>query len=178
MKTILSGLLILACVPAYAQSAPQNAASVFASNPGYQSTSASGSYWEGGYGIGFEHMFTPRVSAFASIARETYYGAPAGPGLRRIRYATQPIDVAIRYHVANTGHWRPYLGIGYHYVASAGDNHLVLAHPRSAELNAGVVFQPWRSVGLFLDAKRLLNTSTTERYDPRTKIALGLRWQF
>jgi outer membrane protein W len=139
---------------------------------------------EPSYGISYERMFAPRWSVQAAVAVERHHsygyvvednGAIAMVEPERLR--TVPIDLTAGYHWPNDTRWKPFLGIGAHYVAAPDAdprfryrNHL---HPA---INGGTLFMLTHNLGLMLDGRIYLGDH--EPYDDNLKTSIGLSWRF
>src|SRR5438270_537442 len=102
---------------AAAASAQTASVSAFATNPGYVSSSVTGDHYSGGWGLGAEYWFSPRVSAAVSVSQEHYYTAlstftPAGGPLTAYeRRNVHPVDGVARYRFEGNERWKPYVGV-------------------------------------------------------------------
>lgn len=184
--TLLFLVLILALAPqAFAQR--KNEFSVFLSDvTGWSAHANEKTNWYGGVGVAYNAFFTPRFSTQLSVAaeqRHTYsYVVDVGGFINIVAprdVRTYPIDLVARYNWVNETRWKPYLGIGAHYVAAPkinldpGFNYRNRFGP---EVVGGVEFLVKPTFGITLDGRAI--TGKHETYDPVGKASLGVSWRF
>jgi outer membrane protein W len=178
---------------AAAASAQTASVSAFATNPGYGSSSVSGGHYTGGWGLGAEYWFSPRVSAAVSVSEEHYYTvattfSPADVPLTVYqRRNVHPIDGVARYRFEGNERWKPYVGVGFRVFRSTSyiydfSGPLTAPTTRQAwnvdpEINGGVTFLLNRSLGIDVDAKRSLRNNGGEPVD-EFRASVGLSWRF
>ena len=140
--------------------------------------------WPGGVGISFERMFAERLSLQGAIAWERHRSYPyiVNPDgtftlVPRENLRTIPIEVSARYHWLNETRWKPFLGIGAHYVA-APDTRADFRYQSHVDglLDGGTLFMLTPQFGLLLEGRSILGDR--EPYDPAFKIAAGVSWRF
>jgi len=175
-KLVVAVAFLLVSTAAFAQQDKPTGVFVFVTNPGYGSSERSGSYWEGGFGVAVQRMFTPHVSAELTVSRERHITRlarfdlngniiPDAP-LRKFTNDVTPVDVTARYHFFKDSAWKPYAGVGVRYVESRA----------IGGLTGGVVWQFRPSVGLRFDAKVLLGNES--RFTDPFNGSVGLAWRF
>lgn len=176
-------LVFLVAIPAAFAQQP-NQLSVFLSNPWIGYGSPSGVKASSGIGLSFARMFTPRVSAQLAVASEaartypyivTTQGDIASVTSRS--FHVYPVDLTVRYHFLNDTRWKPFLGLGDHYVGAPNvgsefgyRNHL------GGLLIGGSEFQIGRSFGLLLDGRAVFGKH--EPYDVSSRVNVGFNWRF
>ena len=165
--------------------------------------------WNGEIGIAASHAWNPRWSTEASVAFKQSHilttrfvnipdGNPGVPGVAFVpvtanaRTRTYPVDLSMRYHLANGTRWEPYLSAGARYVN--GSNVLVnyiqpdqsgfspvlvkrAADRLSAEVGGGLTLMLTRGFGVRGDYKRLLRNDSSE-FDPVNRATVGLEWKY
>jgi outer membrane protein W len=179
-----SGLLVLALLLAapslFAQE--KNNFSVFASSLEFSNSSA-GRRLNAAYGLSFERMFTPHLSAEISVSSESHhsYGYVVDETgyinqVSAVSFRTHPIDLIARYRFVNESRWRPFLGLGMRYAAAPHvDSMFGYRNRWTPEADGGVVYQ-MRHLGIVIDGKALLGDH--EYYDSVLKTSIGLSWRF
>ena len=171
-KIVEFAVIALVCSAAYAQQT--QTLSLFRSGVDEQA----------GYGISYEQMFAPRWSVQAAVAVERHHsygyvvednGAIAMVEPERLR--TVPIDLTARYHWPNDTRWKPFLGIGAHYVAAPdADPRFHYRNHLQTAFNGGTLFMLTHNLGLMLDGRIYLGGH--EPYDDNLKTSIGLSWRF
>jgi outer membrane protein W len=186
-STLIIAALLLITASASAQESRQESRTgftIFISDPRFESSHPGGSSYQGGFGVAFDYTVTPRFSADLSIATESHditsFNSELVPRISTIR--SYPIDAVGRYHFfTGQSRWKPYVGVGFRYVASptAPAGVQPYSNRLSAEIDGGVVFE-WRpSFGIVLDARELVrNSFSGSSYDPLFKPSVGVRWRF
>jgi outer membrane protein W len=179
----LSIVLVVAFTSsAFAQQ--KNTVAVFVTNPGINIRSTSGTNVSSGIGLAFSRTFTPRISGELAIASESHRTYPyiVGPNGSIVPVAPRgfrsyPIDATVRYHFANETRWKPFVGIGAHYIGAprVGSEFRYQNH-FGPEIVGGTVFQIGRSIGIVLDAK--VYVGDREQYDTPFRPSIGLNWRF
>jgi outer membrane protein W len=182
MRKLLIVLLMASASTVFAQQ--KNSFSVFVTDFGLTYSSASGTNYSSGIGFAFDRMFTPRLSGEFAISTEQhrtypYIVAPDG-SIRQVTpvgFRTYPIDLALRYHFLNDSRWKPYLGVGAHYIGAphVGSGFRYQNHI-GPEIVGGTVLQLGRSFGFVLDGKVYLGDR--ESYVPPFSPSFGLNWRF
>ena len=138
----------------------------------------------GGYGVSYERMFAPRWSVQASVAVEhhrsyeyVYEDNGAITLVPRERLRTMPIDLVARYHWLNDTRWKPYIGLGAHYVAAPdADRRFRYRNHLEAGINGGTLFMLTHDLGLMLDGR--IYAGNHESYDQSPRTSIGLSWRF
>jgi outer membrane protein W len=173
------------------QTIGSNTVTGFVSNPEVTSSSLSGTRFDAGFGAAFDHRFSEHVSVELSVTNQRYsrdLGVSAPPTFIIIRqsYREWPVDATVSYHFFTASRWKPYLGGGVRYVSETFhpirfDTGALLPTEKTTslapEVSGGVLFQFGRSLGLRLDAKRVLG-SRRNLADPSLKVSAGLSWRF
>jgi outer membrane protein W len=196
--TWVFALLLLSAMPLAAQDKGDLEVSVLATNVGGGYSEGGGSDFKGGVGLGLSYWFSPRWSAElqASTQRTEFGGSliethfPDGTILVRrdeIRGSAYPIDLLARYHFLNTTRWKPYVGLGAHYVerpdfrSEAGLPFFgradLEANEVSAQVNGGTLFMITPRLGLRLDARYLMR-GDNPIWDENFKASAGLSFRF
>jgi len=181
MKRLMFALVIVAlAVPLAAQEKTEFFG--FFDNPGFRYSSVEGNSASSGYGASLRYFMTPRFSAELSIARhdrDVVAYDVSNPGapvlLADYRVKAVPIDLISSYHFATDNRWKPYLGLGLHYLSVSGapDAHSKLG----LQLAGGVAFNVSQHFFLRADG-RLLPNHNTQRYEDQSRLLLGLGWRF
>jgi len=138
----------------------------------------------GGVGVSYERMFAPRWSVQAAVAVEHHHSYNyvvedngAITLVPRERLKTMPIDLTVRYHWLNETRWKPYLGLGAHYVAAPdADPRFRYRNHLEAAINGGTLFMLTHDLGLMLDGRIYLGSH--ESYDQSPRTSIGLSWRF
>jgi hypothetical protein len=174
-KLVVAVAFLLVSTAAFAQQDKPTGIFVFFNNPGFGVSERSGSYWEGGFGVAVQRMFTPHVSAELTVSRERHITELARYDLNgniidapplKLFNDFKPVDLMARYHFLNDSAWKPYAGIGVRYVES----HAI------GGLTGGVVWQFRPSLGLRFDAKAMLGNHS--RFTDTFNGSAGLAWRF
>jgi outer membrane protein W len=134
--------------------------------------------------LSFEKMFAERLSLQAAVAYERHRSYPyvveddgSFTPVARRNLHTVPIDLTARYHWLNDTRWKPYLGLGAHYVAApTADRRFRYQDHINGTVNGGVLFMFTPSVGALLDGRALLGDKGP--YDTAFKLSAGLSWRF
>ena len=140
--------------------------------------------WPGGFGVSFERMFAERLSLQGAVAYErhrTYTYVVEDNGsitpVPRENLRTLPIEVTARYHWLNDTRFKPYLGLGVHYVAAPNtDARFRYQDHVDGLVGGGFVFMLKPSLGLLLEGRAIVGDR--EPYDPPFKVAAGVSWRF
>lgn len=184
-----AGLLFaLAVVFALSASAQQTdrpiRLTVFTSGLGFSYAENAGTNWSGGVGLALEYRWNETWSVEGSLARERHdqvfvlHPFEGGPFVtERARLTTYPVEVTGLYHFDTEGRWKPFLGLGGRYVQGPDSPFGQLEDQLSAQVTGGVHFEITPRLSLRLGAKRLLR-GDSPRYDPDTKLDVGLGWRF
>jgi outer membrane protein with beta-barrel domain len=165
--------------------------------------------WNGEIGIAASHAWNQRWSTEASVAfRQSHQlvsrfvdipggptnvpGGTFAPVTENARTRTYPVDLSMRYHLANGTRWKPYLSAGARYV---NGSHVLVnyiqpdqsgfspvlvkraADRRSAEVGGGLTMMLTHGFGVRGDYKRLLRSDDSE-FDPINRATFGLEWNF
>src|ERR1043165_8482290 len=148
-KIVEFAVIALVCSAAYAQQT--QTLSLFRSGVDEQA----------GYGISYEQMFAPRWSVQAAVAVERHHsygyvvednGAIAMVEPERLR--TVPIDLTAPYHRPNDTRWKPFLGIGAHYVAAPdADPRFHYRNHLQTAFNGGTLFMLTHNLALMPDGR-------------------------
>ena len=175
MRKVLAVLAVAAVLPTIAfaqQQLPKQTLSVFLSDVGRSNNFVNP--WPGGVGVSFEQMLADRLSLHGSVAYERHRTI-TNAASRHLH--TLPIDLTARYHWLNDTRWKPYLGLGLHYLAEPDvDPSFRYYRHVNGELDGGVVFMLNRSFGLLLDGKAIV--SRTEPFDSNLRLSAGVSWRF
>ena len=116
---------------------------------------------QGGYGVAYDRTFAPRWSVQASVAVErhpsydyVFEDNGAITLVPRERLRTMPIDLVARYHWLNDTRWKPYAGLGAHYVAAPdADRRFRYRNHLEGAINGGTLFMLTHDLGLMLDSR-------------------------
>ena len=159
--------------------------------------------WNGEVGLALSHTWSPRWSTEGSLAIEQNHmyameGISAGnntSGLLPVnaKVRTIPVDLAMRFRLANDKRWKPYVSAGAHYVKapdvrvgytgapdSNGFYSILTRRPDnrlSAEAGAGLTVMLTSRFGVRADVNRLLRSDDSE-FDPVNRATFGLEWNF
>ncbi|MEA2236189.1 MAG: OmpW family [Thermoanaerobaculia bacterium] len=182
--------LALAAVPSFAQKPRySNSVSVFVSDLSFTSN-ASGSSFDSDFGAALEHMFSDRFSAELSVTSQridryaTTYTVGGLPATITSSDRVYPIDAGVSYHFFTQSRWKPYLGVGAHYVSdsvrgtSPVGNYRFSRRSTDAEVSGGVTYQFNPRLGLRLDAKQILGGSGDFGANAKLKGSVGLSLRF
>ena len=166
-KFVLGFVVSLLAVSASAQTIDRpNRVSLFLSNVAFGWSEGSGSFWDAGYGLAYEHRFSRRWSAELAAAVQEQEDA-----------RTYPFDAVARYSFQSVRtRWRPYVGAGVRYVAAPSDPLQLYDNVIAPEAVAGVDFNPAEAWSLRFDAKQTLGN--TYAFDEPFKLSLGIGWRF
>lgn len=158
--------------------------SIFVSDLSYTKRSTDNGQWGGGVGVAFERMFSERLALQGAIAYERHRtypylveddGSITQVEARRLNIV--PIDLTARYHFVNDTRWKPYIGLGAHYVAAPNvDRRFRYQNHLDGAVDGGTTFLLTPSFGLLLNARMLVGDR--EPYDEQFKISAGLSWRF
>ena len=173
---------LLVAPAAFAQQ--KNEFTVFLTDARISYSSQSGTEASTSFGIAFDRVLTPRISAQLAIGSErhhtySYVVEPNG-SFRQVTpsgFRTYPIDLAVRYQFLTDTRWKPDLGLGARYVAAprVGSEFRYRDH-FGPEIVGGTAFQFTRSFGLVLDGR--IYVGDREHYDSQFKPSFGLLWRF
>ena len=89
-----------------------------------------------------------------------------------VRSRTNPIDFIAAWHFTNDSHWKPYLGLGLHYLRADG-----LDSRSGAEVTGGVAYQFSPRFFVRANASVLLQRNNPA-YDQRSRSWIGFGWRF
>jgi outer membrane protein W len=184
MRKVLALLVVVLALPTFAfgQSQKQTL-SIFVTDVAASSSRTDS--WPTGLGISYERMFAQRLSLQGSVAYEHHRSYPyvvesdgsiTQVDSRRVR--TMPIDVTARYHWLNDSRWKPFIGLGAHYVAAPSvdprfryENHL------DGVVDGGTAFMFTPTIGVLLTSRMILG-NREETYDSTFKVSAGVSWRF
>ena len=167
-------------VPTFAQQKGDSSFSVMATNIGVVRSDQIGTEVSGGLVFGLNYWFAPRWSAQLDVAAERrgYPELIAPDAIRRVRTTTYPVDVLAQYHIpTGQSRWKPYVGLGAHYVGVPRGVMERSYDELSAQVNAGTYFMISPRLGVRLDAKVLLR-GVDAPWDDTFKPSAGLSWRF
>lgn len=183
MRRILVLTVLCLVTPVLASAQQKQALSVFLTDVTSSTNEQSYDRW-GRFGVSFERMFAERLSlqAAASYERHRSYpyvveddGSITEVGSQRL--TVYPIDVTARYHWLNDTRWKPYLGLGAHYVAAPNvDRRFRYQNHWDGLIDGGVTFLITPQIGVFVEGRQLVGDR--ESYDPLFRVLAGLSWRF
>ena len=169
--SLAAAVLLIAC-SAFAQQS--NVVSVFATNPGFESSSL-GTHFSGGLGLALNHFWTPAFSTELIASRERSFaryeiGDYVHNSIEVVesRYTTNSADLLAQYHFRNDSRWKPYIGGGLRYANRPGQ--VFQKNEFDAEFDAGVMWNLTRHFGLTFDGRVFTRAS----FRP----SAGLSWRF
>lgn len=165
MRKALLVMCVLFALPLFAQDSSKLQLSVFASDPGYVSSSSAGSRYTGGFGAALEYRWNQQWALELQAASHQHYRAER----------SYPVDLLVHYRFQNDSRWKPFLGAGLRY---EDEPFRPSFEDRSGfEIDGGVHFMLTPTVSLRMDAKQLLlNRSGEFEFDLRPSIGFG--WKF
>jgi outer membrane protein W len=180
MKRLLLVLVVVAlAAPLSAQQKTEGF--VFFDSPNYWGTDTQGSHVDSGYGVALRYFNTPEFSTELSVAkhdqRVTVYDFSnlAAPVITTYHARIMPIDLVTSYHFRTEGRWKPYVGLGLHYLSVSDaprlDSRLGL------QITGGVAFNVTPHFFVRADAKRVF-VNNTQPYEPDVRALLGVGWRF
>ena len=183
MRKFLVLVVLGLLVSTVALAQPKQTFSVFLTDVNAASNDRSFDRW-GRFGVGFERMFAERLSLQAAVSYERHRSYPYvvedDGSITQIgsqRLTVYPIDVTARYHWLNETRWKPYLGIGAHYVAAPDvDRRFRYQNHFAGVVNGGVTFLVTPRLGILLEGRQLVGDR--ESYDPIFRVLAGLSWRF
>ncbi len=182
-KPVFLVIALLVIAPAaFAQQ--KNDVYILVNGPASLAGGSAGTRAEGGIGVSFARLFTPRISGQLSLSyeqRSSYpYVVNANGSITQVTPATLhtfPIDATARYHLFDDSRWKPYLGAGFRYVgAPSADSRFGYQSHLNPEIVGGTIFQIRPSIGIVLEGKQLLGNR--EPYDPSFKASAGVSWRW
>jgi outer membrane protein W len=179
---LVIALLFVIAPAAFAQQ--KNDFSIFVNGPASLAGGSAGTRADGGIGVSFARLFTPRISgqlSFSFEQRRSYpYVVNANGSITQVTQATLhtfPIDATARYHLFDDSRWKPYLGAGFRYVgAPSADSRFGYQSHLNPEIVGGTIYQIRPSIGIVLEGKQLLGNR--EPYDPSFKASAGMSWRW
>ena len=184
MKRLILVLVITAlAVPLAAQEQKQTL-SLFLSDVSQSDLDRHNESWPSGFGIAYERVVAPNWSlqAAAAVERHLSYGYVVEDNgtftnVDRERLRIVPIDLTARYRWTNETRWKPYIGLGAHYVAAPNaDTRFRYRSHLDGEVNGGTLLMLTHDFGVLLDGRVLVGTR--EPYDQQIKVSLGVSWRF
>ena len=181
VRIALVALVVLATAfPLVAQQKGDTSFSVMASNISVIKSDRIGTEVSGGLVFGLNVWLTPRWSAQLDVAAErTGYPELIAPdAIRRVRTTTYPVDLIAQFHIpTGQSRWKPYIGLGAHYVGVPSGAMDRSYDELSGQVNAGTHLMITPRLGLRLDAKVLLR-GVDAPWDDTFKPSAGLSWRF
>ena len=179
---VLVAVVASVCSAAYAQR--NQTVSFFLSDINQTATDRQYEQWPSGFGVAYERMFPSRWSVQAAVAVEHHYSYDyviVGDGvimlIERKHLQTVPIDLTARYNWQNETRWKPYIGIGAHYVAApSADARFRYRNRLDGEINGGTLFMLTPAFGLMLDGRAFVGDQ--EPYEQSLKVSFGASWRF
>jgi len=159
-------------------------ASFFLSDVMQNQTDRKTGQWPSGFGASYERMLGPRWSVQGAVALEHHRSYPyiveddgSITFVDRERLQTVPIDLTARYHWLNDTRWKPFLGVGAHYVAAPNADARFRYHSHvDGEINGGTLFMFTPAFGAMLDGRVIVGTR--EPYDQPFRVSFGASWRF
>jgi outer membrane protein W len=180
-RAALAFALCLAAAPLLGQTPPGPGAlrfTLFGSSYGGGYSSNDGFFGDGALGMALEYRFSPQLGVELSASRARHVvGFVRGSQFFEESTSTYPLDLMGQYHFSTDGPWKPYLGLGVHYVDAPRSAVGPLEDRVSPQFNAGVEYLIGSRLSLTLDAKRLLRDDYLP-YDPELKASVGFGWRF
>jgi hypothetical protein len=184
MRKVIVFLTLVFSVSSLAHAQQTRTASFFLSDVIQSQTDRRTEQWPGGFGVAFEQTFAQRWSVQGAVAVERHRSYPyvvEDDGsitlVDRVWLQTVPIDVTARYHWLNDTRWKPYLGLGAHYVAAPNaDRRFRYQNHLDGEIGGGTLFMFNPAFGVMLDGRVLVGDR--EPYDQPFKVSLGVTWRF
>ena len=179
---VLAAVVALVCSAAYAQQ--NQTVSFFLSGINQDGTDRHNGQWPSGFGIAYDRLFPSHWSVQAAVAVERHYsysyvvednGSITLVDSQRLQ--TVPIDLTARYNWQNETHWKPYLGVGAHYLAAPNaDSRFRYQNHIEGEINGGTILMLTPRFGLMLDGRVFVGDH--EPYDQPFKVSFGAGWRF
>jgi outer membrane protein W len=151
---------------------------VFATGIGYMSRPTDdGSELHGGVGLALSYRWGLRFGAEVSVTSQRYRGEAIGiladsGRLIRDHVRSEPVDLVAQYHFATRNRWKPYAGLGVHFLNARDADSLL-----SPQVNGGVFFSLTPNVALRLDARYVIGNRTAF-HDPAVKPSFGMALRF
>jgi outer membrane protein W len=181
IRIAVSALVVLStAVPMFAQQRGDASFSVMATNISVIDSDRIGTEVSGGLVFGLNYWLTPRWSTQLDVTAErTGYPELIAPdAIRRVRTTTYPVDLIAQYHIpTGQSRWKPYVGLGAHYVGVPGGAMERSYDDLTGQVNAGTYLMISPRLGLRLDAKVLLR-GVDAPWDDTFRPSAGLSWRF
>lgn len=179
----LALLSVLAfAVPLFAQKLPERGLQLFGfiSDPTVVSSQRFGTSFDAGFGFGVTKFITPQYAAELSVASHDFHEYATSSTGMSLRYTTHvyPISLDGQYHFLTESRWKPYAGLGLRYVAAPHHGLVAYSDRLGAELNGGVSYMMTPRFSVRIDGKQEFPIGAERRFDPRTRVSLGLGWHF
>ena len=178
----LALLSLLICVASFAQE-KRNTFFVFVSDPQYVWTQSNGSDFNAGYGVGLQHLFSPKWSGEISVSHRNsraraYFYDFNGNVVSSVdfRASTTPVDVLAQYQFVNATSWKPYIGAGVTHVYVDASSGLRQRNETYGTIDGGVIWRIRPEFGLRLDGKVLFGDHPS--YIDSTNVSFGVAWRF
>ena len=151
---------------------------LFGSSYGVGYSSRDGAFGDGALGVALEYRWHARLGLELSVSGSRHeVGFVRDNRFFEESVTTHPIDLMGQYYFSTDGPWKPYLGLGVHYVEGPRSSVTGLEDHLSPQFNAGVEYLIGSRLSLTLDAKRRLDGDYVA-YDPVLKASLGFGWRF
>src|SRR6266571_4614020 len=116
----------------------------------------------------------PRISTELSIAQQEVTAIPTSSA-DPVRLRTNPIDLIAAWHFTNDSRWKPYVGLGLHYLYT-GEGGRGLDSRTAGEVSGGVAYRFTSRFFVRADASVLLQHHPS--YDQRNRSWIGFGWRF
>ena len=177
-------LLLLLATPVFAQSPERWRASVLRVQHGYGAAIAyaPSAAWDFEAGVGERSYVLLTILPTAAPA-----GQPVIPAVIAHEYSAHPLDLFVTRHFAPEARVSPYVRAGARYVEGRGERlgtagdlpvtRIVLERRPSVQVGAGARVRLTPRTALRLEAARLLRSDAAQ-FDPLSRVAAGVSWQF
>ena len=169
-------VLVLAALAAPLAAQEKKEVFAFFDSPGGGWSEKEGTTFNTGYGVAFRFFPSPKFSTEVSVAERHVNVALGTTSESVVRLRTNPIDLIAAYHFTTDSHWKPYLGLGFHYLYT-GEGGRGLDSRSSGEVTGGVAYQFTPQFFLRLDTSLLLQRDHPN-YDQRSRSFIGVGWRF
>jgi outer membrane protein W len=188
---VVAASLLFVVASAFAQqSSPSNTVSVFVSDLSISYGSQSGTNFDAGYGLAFNHMFNSHLSGEVSVTSQQFrryvstFSVPGPATHGSYNDTLYPIDANVSYHFLTDSRWKPYVGAGLRYLNNTfvGSGPLgqyrISSRTLDPEISGGVTFQFRPNLGLRFDAKQIVGNSNSVLGDAAFSGSVGLSVRF
>lgn len=187
-KALLLSAVLLLSTAALADDRGATRIAVMATDINYSWSENTGTRADAGVTLALSHRFGEKWGLEASYGFERGYDVSTtfhevAPGSyvvdrKRVSFDLRPLDVVGQFFIpTGSSRWKPYVGVGAHYVRNERPDLQTTSIVVTSQVNAGSILNLTPRFGLRFDGKFLIGPSRPQ-WDDQVKLGVGLSVRF